>query len=64
VFLSTLLYCELVILRYFHIDMFTNRILGFDRYQCILRTEFSFPMFPEYRYRFRFRSYRFRFHFR
>jgi hypothetical protein len=44
--------------------MFTDRILDFDRYQCIFCTELSFPMFSKYRYRFRFRSYRFRFRFR
>jgi NADH:ubiquinone oxidoreductase subunit B-like Fe-S oxidoreductase len=26
-------------------DMFTDRILDFDRYRCIFRTELSFPMF-------------------
>jgi hypothetical protein len=45
-------------------DTFTDRILDFDRYRCIFRTELSFSMFPKYRYRFHFRSYRFRFRFR
>jgi hypothetical protein len=40
--LSTLLYCKLVILRYFYIDIFTDRILGFDRYRCIFRIELLF----------------------
>jgi hypothetical protein len=63
--------CELVVFVIFcqfcfivKFDTFTDRILDFDRYRCIFRTELSFPMFPKYRYRFRFRSYRFRFCFR
>jgi hypothetical protein len=63
--------CELVIFVIFcqfcfivKFDTFIDRILDFDRYRYIFRTELSFPMFPKYRYRFRFRSYRFRFCFR
>jgi hypothetical protein len=56
-YLSTLLYCELVILRYFYIDMFINHILDFDYYQCIFHDELSFSMFLKYRYHFSFRSY-------
>jgi hypothetical protein len=63
--------CELVVFVIFcqlccivKFDMFTDRILDFDRYWCIFRIKLSFPMFPKYRYRFRFWSYRFRFCFR
>jgi hypothetical protein len=63
--------CELVVFVMFYqfcfivkFDMFTDRILDFNRYRCIFRTKLSFPMFPKYRYCFRFRSYRFRFCFR
>jgi hypothetical protein len=53
--------CELVVFVIFcqlccivKFDMFTDRILDFDHYRCIFRTELSFLMFPKYRYRFRF----------
>jgi hypothetical protein len=49
------LYCDIFILRYFHIDMVTDCILDSDRYRCFLyRTsvsnDFEIPMsfpFPE-----------------
>jgi hypothetical protein len=60
--------CELVVLVIFcqlccivKFDMFTDRILDFDRYRCIFRIELSFSMFPKYQYRFHFQSYCFRF---
>jgi hypothetical protein len=46
--------CELVVFVmlcqfcFMKFDMFTDRILDFDRYRCISRTELSFPMFPKY----------------
>jgi hypothetical protein len=42
--------CELVIFCQIccivKFDMFTDRILDFDRYRCIFRTNLLFPMFP------------------
>jgi hypothetical protein len=64
--LVNLLYCELVVFVIFcqlccimKFDMFTVRILDFDRYRCIFRTKLSFLMFPKYQYCFRFWSYHF-----
>jgi hypothetical protein len=68
VILLNLLYCELYIMKcelvvivtfcqlccIVKFDMFTDRILDFDRYWCIFYTKLSFPMYPKYRYRFRF----------
>jgi hypothetical protein len=56
------IFCQLCCIMKF--DMFTSRILDFDRYRCIFRIKLLFPMFPKYRYCFHFRSYRFRFCFR
>jgi hypothetical protein len=49
--------CELVVFVMFcqlccivKFDMFTDRILDFDRYRCIFCTKLSFSMFPKYRY--------------
>jgi hypothetical protein len=50
IFVNLLLYCELVILRYLYIGMFTDRILSFDRYLCIFRIELLFLMFLKYRF--------------
>jgi hypothetical protein len=40
------IFCQLFCIIKF--DMFTGRILDFDRYLCIFLTELSFPMFSKY----------------
>jgi hypothetical protein len=48
VIIVILLYCELVILKYFYSGMFTGCILDSNRYWCIFHTELSFPLFLKY----------------
>jgi hypothetical protein len=42
-FVVFVIFCQLYCIVKF--DMFTDRILDFDRYWCIFRTKLSFPMF-------------------